>query len=75
MLATIVLVLVVYMVAFGALKLAMRLLGWTLRMAVRIALLPLWVVLAVLRGAAFAFGALIPFALIAFLVGLLFSES
>lgn len=55
----------------GAMKLALRLLGWTLRMTLSIFLLPVWIVILLVGGLASAAAALAPLAIVAFLIMLL----
>jgi hypothetical protein len=64
MLTAIVLAFFVLPVVAGVMKLAMRLLGWTLRLAVGIFLLPLWIVVAVIGGLAAASQLLLPLFLV-----------
>ncbi len=64
MLTAIVLAFFVLPVVAGVMKLAMRLLGWTLRLAVGIFLLPLWIVVAVIGGLAAASQLLFPLFLV-----------
>ena len=64
MLTAIVLAFFVLPVVAGVMKLAMRLLGWTLRLVVGIFLLPLWIVVAVIGGLAAASQLLLPLFLV-----------
>ena len=50
MLTAIVLAFFVLPVVAGVMKLAMRLLGWTLQLVVGIVLLPVWIVVALVGG-------------------------
>lgn len=74
MFTAIVCALLFYPVVFGSLRLAARLLGWTLRLVLGIVLLPVWLVLIAFGGIFVAFQALLPFALIALLFSLFNSE-
>lgn len=64
MLTAIVLAFFVLPVVAGVMKLAMRLLGWTLRLAVGIFLLPLWIVVGIVGGLAAATQLLLPLFLV-----------
>lgn len=57
-----------------ALGLVFRIFGWTMRMVFGVLLMPLWIVLAVIGGLAFALQALIPIALVVFVLSLLVPE-
>ncbi|MBP3893488.1 MAG: hypothetical protein J6D34_05525 [Atopobiaceae bacterium] len=57
------------------LRLVFRVFGWTMRLVFGVLLMPLWIVLAVMGGLAFAVQAIIPIALIAFVVSLFVPES
>lgn len=52
-----------------------RVFGWTMRMVFGVLLMPLWIVLAVVGGLAFAAQAIVPIALVVFLISLLVPES
>ena len=64
MLTAIVLAFFVLPVVAGAMKLAMRLLGWTLQLVVGIVLLPVWIVVALVGGLAAASQLLLPLFLV-----------
>ena len=55
--------------------LVFRMIGWTMRMVFGVLLMPLWIVLAVVGGLAFAAQAIVPIALVVFLISLLVPES
>ena len=55
--------------------LAFRLFGWTMRMVFGVLLLPLWIVMAVIGGLAFAARAIIPIAVVMFIISLLVPEN
>ena len=65
---------VVVPAAAWALKLAFRIAGWTLRMVLGVLLLPVWIILAVVGGLAAATQVLLPFLIIAFVIGLIAPE-
>ena len=52
-----------------------RVFGWTMRMVFGVLLMPLWIVLALVGGLAFAAQAIIPIALVVFLVSMLVPEN
>lgn len=52
-----------------------RVFGWTMRMVFGVLLMPLWIVLALVGGLAFAAQAIVPIALVVFLVSMLVPES
>ena len=52
-----------------------RVFGWTMRMVFGVLLMPLWIVLALVGGLAFAAQAIVPIALVVFLVSRLVPES
>ena len=58
-----------------ALSLVFRIFGWTMRMVFGVLLMPLWIVLAVMGGLAFAVQAIVPIALVIFVVSLLVPEN
>ncbi|MBQ1840271.1 MAG: hypothetical protein II128_02925 [Atopobiaceae bacterium] len=64
MLTAIVLAFFVLPVVAGVMKLAMRLLGWTLQLVVGIVLLPVWIVVALVGGLAAASQLLLPLFLV-----------
>ena len=74
MFTAIVLAFFVLPVVAGMMKFALRLVGWTLRMALGIVLLPLWIVVAVTCGLALAVRWLLPLMLVAFVLSLVFDE-
>jgi hypothetical protein len=74
MFTAIVCALLFYPIVIGSLRLAARLLGWTLRMVMGIVLFPVWLVLIVFGGIFVAFQALLPFALIALLISMFVPE-
>lgn len=74
MFTAIVLAFFVLPVVAGAMKFALRLAGWTLRMALGIVLLPLWIVVAATCGLALALRWLLPLMLVAFVLSLVFDE-
>ena len=74
MLTAIVLAFFVLPVVAGAMKLAMRLLGWTLQLAVGIFLLPLWIVIALVGGLAAAAQLLLPLFLVFLLISVFLPE-
>lgn len=57
-----------------ALRLVFKIFGWTMRMVFGVLLMPVWIVLALIGGAAFAVQALIPIALVLFVISLLVPE-
>ena len=56
------------------LELVCRLVGWTMRMVFGVLLLPVWIMLAVVGGLAFALKALLPIAVVLFVLSLLVPE-
>ena len=74
MFTAIVLAFFVLPVIAGMMKFALRLVGWTLRVALGIVLLPLWIVVAVTCGLALAVRWLLPLMLVAFVLSLVFDE-
>jgi len=58
-----------------AVRLVFRVFGWTMRMIFGVLLMPLWIVLALVGGLAFAAQIIIPVAVIAFLVSLFVPEN
>jgi hypothetical protein len=64
MLTAIVLAFFVLPAVAGVMKLAMRLLGWTLQLVVGIVLLPVWIVVALVGGLAAASQLLLPLFLV-----------
>ena len=64
MFTAIVLAFFVLPVVAGMMKLAMRLLGWTLQLVVGIVLLPVWIVVALVGGLAAASQLLLPLFLV-----------
>ncbi len=52
-----------------------RVFGWTMRMVFGVLLMPLWIVLALVGGLAFAAQAIVPIALVVFLVSMFVPES
>lgn len=64
MFTAIVLAFFVLPVVAGVMKLAMRLLGWTLQLVVGIVLLPVWIVVALVGGLAAASQLLLPLFLV-----------
>lgn len=57
-----------------ALRLVFKVFGWTMRMVFGVLLMPLWILMAVVGGLAFAMQAIIPIALIVFLISLFIPE-
>ena len=56
------------------LRVTFQVFGWTLRMVLGLLLLPLWIVLALAGGVALAIRALLPIALVLFVVSLFVPE-
>ena len=52
-----------------------RVFGWTMRLVFGVLLMPLWIVLALVGGLAFAAQAIVPIALVVFLVSMFVPES
>ena len=74
MLTAIVLAFFVLPVVAGVMRLAMRLLGWTLRLTVGIILLPLWIMVAVVGGLAAATQLLLPLVLVGLVISIFLPE-
>lgn len=55
--------------------LVFRMIGWTMRMVFGVLLLPLWIVMADIGGLAFAARAIIPIAVVMFIISLLVPEN
>lgn len=58
-----------------AIRLTCQIVGWTLRMALGIFLAPLWIVILLVGGLAVAAHALIPLAIVWFVLSMIFAES
>lgn len=74
MLTAIVLAFFVLPVVAGVMKLAMRLLGWTLQLVVGIVLLPVWIVVALVGGLAAASQLLLPLFLVFLVISVFLPE-
>ena len=61
--------------AMWVMGLAFRVIGWTMRMVFGVLLMPLWIVMAVIGGLAFAARAIIPIAVVMFIISLLVPEN
>ena len=57
------------------LRLVFHMVGWTMRLVFGVLLMPLWIVMALIGGLAFAAHALIPIALVVFMISLLVPEN
>ena len=75
MITAIVLFFFVLPVVAGAMKFALRLVGWTLSVVLGVVLLPAWIVVAVVCGLAFAMRWLLPILLVVFVISLFAPES
>ena len=74
MFTAIVLFFFVLPVVAGAMKFALRLVGWTLSVVLGVVLLPVWIMVAVVCGLAFAMRWLLPIMLVIFVASLFSPE-
>ena len=56
------------------LRLVFHMVGWTMRLVFGVLLMPLWIVLAVMGGLVFAAQAIIPIAIVAFVISMFVPE-